>query len=131
MAETSSRIVGFCCNYTGRVDEGILRDTGLASEGVTIEYLPCTGKLEVTAILSALEAGAEAVFVAGCDEGTCHNISGSRMAGKRVGHVKEILGELDMDPSRVEMFYVQRGEIEPVVLAAREMARRVGRLEKA
>ncbi len=125
MTEGHSNIVGFCCNYAGRVSEEVLREAGLMPDGVRIERLPCTGRLEVTTLLDALEAGADAVFVAGCEEGTCHNLSGSHRAHKKVGVAKGILAELDMDPGLVEMFFVPRAETGPLVSAAREMASRV------
>ncbi|MEF3169479.1 MAG: hydrogenase iron-sulfur subunit [Deltaproteobacteria bacterium] len=130
MTEGHSSIVGICCNYAGRVSEEALREAGLLPEGVRIERLPCTGRLEVTTLLDAFEAGAEAVFVAGCEEGTCHNLSGSHRAQKKVGAAKGILGELDMDPGLVEMFFVPRGETGPIVAAAREMASRVAGTKK-
>lgn len=118
-------IVGFCCNYTIDIDAETLKKNGLLDENVKIKKIACSGKLEVNEILDEFTNGAEAVFVAGCKEGTCHNLKGSNSAEKRVGYVKEILSELDMDPQLVEMFYVPRKETEPVLYAIKEMQRRV------
>ncbi|MDA8163089.1 MAG: hydrogenase iron-sulfur subunit [Desulfobacteraceae bacterium] len=126
MSTDSPRVVGFCCNYTVAASSGAFKEAGLLPENVHIKRLPCTGRLEVSAVLDAFTEGADAVFVAGCPLDGCHNLTGSKQAGKRVGHVKVILKELDMDPRRVEMFFVPRGEAGPVVDAAREMARRAG-----
>jgi coenzyme F420-reducing hydrogenase delta subunit len=125
MSDNGPVIVGFCCNYTLSASEEAMKEAGFLPEGVRIERLPCTGRLELTALLDAFVKGADAVFVAGCPEGGCHNISGSRMAAKRVKKAREILKELDMDPGLVEMFFVSRGESGPVVDAAREMVSRV------
>lgn len=130
MAQGHPKIVGFCCNYAGRVSEEALREAGLMPEGVVIERVPCTGRIEVTTLLDAFEAGADAVFVAGCEQGTCHNLSGSHRAQKKVGAAKGILAELDMSPGLVEMFFVPRGETGPLVTAVREMLIRVAEVEK-
>jgi coenzyme F420-reducing hydrogenase delta subunit len=121
-----SRIKGFCCNYTISVDIDTLKREGLVPEGVEIERLPCTGRLEVPHLLDAFTDGADAVFVVGCEQDKCHNLSGSRRAEKRVGYCKKLLQELDMEPGLVEMFFAGRGETEPVVEAARIMAQRAG-----
>ncbi|NDY42526.1 hydrogenase iron-sulfur subunit [Dissulfurirhabdus thermomarina] len=122
------RIQGFCCNYTASVSGEALRDAGLLPTGAVLERLPCTGRLEVPAILAAFEAGAEAVFVAGCRLDQCHNKTGSERAARRVKEAKVLLSELGISPDRLEMFFVGRGENEPVVAAAREMAARAARL---
>ncbi len=115
------QIVGFCCNYTANVESEVLKEAGLLPEQVEIRRLPCTGKLEVNAVLDAFINGASGVFVAGCKIEECHNLSGSQRASKRVGYVKELLKELDIDPARVEMVFVPRGEAEPILEAARNM----------
>ncbi len=118
----SDIILGFCCNYTSSVDEDTLKKAGLVPDGLRIKRLPCTGKLEINTLLDAFEQGAEAVFVAGCQVDKCHNLSGSQRAAKRVGYAKKILEELGIDPARLEMFFVSRGETEPIVEAARHMS---------
>ncbi|MGB9712712.1 MAG: hydrogenase iron-sulfur subunit [Dissulfurimicrobium sp.] len=125
MSDSNPKIVGFCCNYTISVSAEAIKETGLLPDGVQIERVPCTGRLELTSILDAFSAGADAVFVAGCPVDGCHNLNGSRMAAKRVKKAGEILKELDMNPELVGMFFVPRGESGPVVDAAREMIGRV------
>ena len=119
-----SKIKGFCCNYTISVDVDALKKGGLVPEGLEIERLPCTGRLEVPQILDSFTEGADAVFVVGCQMDKCHNLSGSYRASKRVKYAKEILKELDINPELVEMFFAKRGQSEPVVKAARLMESR-------
>ena len=124
------RIAAFCCNYTASVATDTLREAGLIPESLDVKKLPCTGRIEVRALLDAFEQGAEAVFVAGCRADECHNLSGSRRAEKRVGYTKKLLKELGIDPDRIEMFFVHCGETQPVVEAVREMATRISKLEQ-
>ena len=124
------RIVAFCCNYTAGVATDTLRQAGLIPENLQVKKMPCSGRIEVPALLDAFGQGAEAVFVAGCHLDKCHNLSGSKWAAKRVGYTKEILKELGIDPGRIEMFFVRPGETEPIVEAAREMATRISKLEQ-
>ncbi len=124
-------IVGFCCNYTASVPAEVLIEAGLIPESVELRHLPCTGKLEVKAILDAFSEGAKGVFVAGCRVDECHNLSGSQRASKRVAYAKTLLEELDMDPGRVEMVFVPRGEAEPIVEITREMKARISNMSDA
>ncbi len=129
MAEQAGKIIGFCCNYTTQSSAEPLKEAGILPEGVELRRLSCTGKLEVSTILEAFnKEKADLVFVAGCPEEECHNFSGSRRASRRVKYTKQILKELDIDPERVEMFFVARQETEPVVEAAKEMLKRLEKL---
>ncbi len=124
-------IVGFCCNYTATVPAEVLKQAGLVPDSLKIRRLPCTGKLETASIMEALADGAEGVFVAGCRVDECHNLTGSQRASKRVAYAKKMLEELDLDPGRVEMIFVPRGEAEPIVEAAREMKTRISGMDDA
>ena len=124
------KIAAFCCNYTASVATDTLREAGLIPESLDVKKLPCTGRIEVRALLDAFEQGAEAVFVAGCSVDECHNLSGSKRAKKRVGYTKKLLKELDIDPGRIEMFFVHCGETQPIVEAAREMTARISKLKR-
>ena len=72
--------------------------------------VPCTGRVSPNHILRALESGADAVYVAGCLEGTCHFISGNYKAKKRVQYVKNLLSEINLEPERVQMHFMSAAE---------------------
>ncbi len=127
--KANAEIVGFCCNYTVSVEPSVLKERGLVPENIEFKRLPCTGRLEVPAILDAFAEGAKAVFVAGCKIDECHNLSGSKRAAKRVQYARKILEELGLEPERLEMVFVPRGESEPIVEAARELKMRLSTME--
>ena len=123
---SKGKIVAFCCNYVTSVPAEALQEGGLVPDGFEIRRLPCTGKLEVKALLDAFTEGAQAVFVAGCKIDKCHNSSGSYRAAKRVKYAKTILEELSIPPERLEMIFVDRGATGPVVETANAMEERLG-----
>ena len=108
----SPEIQAYCCHYTSQ--QSCSENAGGLSEGgfpstVTINRLPCSGKLQVSTLLAAFENGADGVYVVGCPKDTCHNLMGSKRAAKRVLAVKRALEELGVEPARIEMFHLARG----------------------
>lgn len=102
----------FCCHYTAQQGcaegpEGLKADGFPA--GITINRQVCTGKLQVSTLLKAFEAGADGVYVVGCQPDKCHNLMGSQRAAKRVAAVKKALVELGAEAERIEMFHLARG----------------------
>ena len=104
-------IQAFCCHYTSQQtcseDGGGLKEDGFPAN-VTINRLPCSGKLQVSSLLQAFENGADGVYVVGCPVDTCHNVKGSQRAAKKVLAVKKALEELGVEPERIEMFHLER-----------------------
>jgi len=97
-------IVAFCCHYCAYAAAdlaGALRLQYPAS--VRIVKIPCSGNVEITQILEALEAGADGVMVAGCMEGDCHYQTGNFKARQRVERVHCLLKEIGLEPERVRM----------------------------
>lgn len=92
---------------------------------VRIISVPCSGRVDVIHILKALEEGADGVYVAGCMEGECHFVNGNIRAKRRVDAVKRILGEIGMEPERVEMYNVSASDGAGFVRIAREMTERI------
>lgn len=124
-------IQAFCCHYTSQQSctEG---SGGLPEEGfpanVTINRLPCSGKLQVSTLLKAFENGADGVYVVGCPKDQCHNVMGSQRAAKRVLAVKKALEELAVEPARVEMFHLERGLHPEFISVAKRMDEQITEL---
>jgi coenzyme F420-reducing hydrogenase delta subunit len=71
---------------------------------IKIIQVPCTGRVDIVHLLSALEDGADGVYVAGCLEGECHYLEGNYKAKRKVAFVKKVLTELGIEPERVAMY---------------------------
>jgi F420-non-reducing hydrogenase iron-sulfur subunit len=98
-------VIVFACHYCAYAAADLAGSMRLQyPTTIRIIKLPCTGKLEVIHVLKALEAGADGVYAAGCMEGECHYLKGNLWARKRIDYVKTLLGELGLEPERVEMY---------------------------
>jgi F420-non-reducing hydrogenase iron-sulfur subunit len=104
-AEREPEIIVFACHYCAYAAADLAGSMRLQyPTTIRIIKLPCTGKLEVIHVLKALEAGADGVYAAGCMEGECHYLKGNLWARRRIDYVKKLLGELGLEPERVEMY---------------------------
>ncbi len=123
------RIVAFCCHYCAFAAADLAGSMRLQyPPNVRIVKLPCTGKVDTQLILKAFEDGADGIFVAGCLEGDCHYQKGNLRAKKRVAYVKRLLGEVGIQPERVEMFNLSSAMGGKFAEIATEMTERVRKL---
>ncbi len=72
--------------------------------------LPCSSMVKDVFLLRAFEAGADAVIVMVCPEGTCRYIEGNIRAKKRVGWTKKLLDEIGLDGERLSLFNIASGD---------------------
>lgn len=91
---------------------------------VRIVKYPCTGRISIVHILKAFEAGADAVFVGGCEVGSCHFVEGNLRATERVAYTKKLLAETGLGGDRLEMFYIGASDPHGFVRAVNEMTDR-------
>ncbi|MFC1539570.1 hydrogenase iron-sulfur subunit [Candidatus Latescibacterota bacterium] len=100
-------IIAFCCHYcafTAADLAGTMRQQ--YPTNVRIVRLPCTGKVDIGMMLHAFVSGADGVMVAGCEDGSCHFMSGNLRAIKRVTKAKKLLEETGVNPERLDMFHI-------------------------
>ena len=95
---------------------------------IKILMMPCTGRVDILHLLKAFEAGADAVFVAGCLEGECHYLRGNIQAKKRVNKVKLDFAQMGFEPERLEMFNLSSSEGPRFAAIAKEMVERAYKL---
>jgi len=120
------QIVGFCCKYCAYAAADLAGSMRLSyPSSIKIIQVPCTGRIDVIHVLRALEEGADGVMIAGCLEGECHFLSGNLQARTRVNRVKALLGKINMDPDRVEMFNLSSAMGPRFAEIAQEMAERI------
>jgi F420-non-reducing hydrogenase iron-sulfur subunit len=129
MAEHEPLIIAFCCHYCAYAAADLAGSMRLQyPTNVRVLKLPCTGKLEVNYLLTAFERGVDGVIVAGCLEGGCHFLEGNLRARRRVERAREILGEIGLEPERVEMFNLSSAEGPRFAQIVTEMSRRLAKL---
>jgi len=127
--ENKPVIVAFCCHYCAYAAADLAGTMRLQyPDSVRILRLPCTGKIEVNYLLAAVERGADGVIVAGCLEGGCHYQVGNLRARRRVERAKQILGEIGIEPERIEMFNLSSAEGARFAAIVEEMNERIARL---
>ncbi len=130
VGEFEPRIVAFCCHYCAFAAADLAGSMRLQyPPAVRIVKLPCTGRVDVIHMLKAFEAGADAVFIAGCLEGECHYLKGNLRAKKRVAYARKLLAEAGVEPERLEMFNLSSamgGRFAEIVGEMTERARKLG-----
>ena len=129
MAEHEPLIIAFCCHYCAYAAADLAGSMRLQyPTNVRVLKLPCTGKIEVNYLLTAFEKGVDGVIVAGCLEGGCHYLEGNLRARRRVERTREILGEIGLEPERVEMFNLSSAEGPRFAQIVNEMSARLAKL---
>ncbi len=104
-------ILAFCCHYCAYAAADLAGSMRLDyPHNVRVLRLPCTGKIEIDYILAAFERGVDGVIVAGCLEGGCHFLEGNLRARKRVQRARQLLGEIGLEPERLEMYNLSSAE---------------------
>jgi len=98
------------------------------SPNVRIVKLECTGRVDIVHLLKAFEDGADAVFVAGCEEGSCHFLEGNLRAKQKVAIAKRMLKEIGLEPERLEMFHISASNAPLFAAASNEMTERARKL---
>jgi F420-non-reducing hydrogenase iron-sulfur subunit len=123
------KVVAFCCHYCAYSAADLAGSMRLEySPNVRIVKLMCTGKVDTLHLLKAFEDGADAVYVAGCEEGSCHFQEGNLRAKMKVAQAKKLLKEVGMEPERLEMFHIAASNSVLFAKAADEMTERARKL---
>ena len=94
----------YCQHQTDRIAQILGNLRTLAGLRIRKVALPCSGKLEVSFLLKALENGANGVALFGCPEGECHYLVGSTRAKNRVQYARRILSEVGLEEERIRRF---------------------------
>jgi len=123
------KVVAFCCNFCAYSAADLAGSMRLEyAPNVRIIRLMCTGKVDTVHLLKAFEDGADAVFVAGCEEGDCHFLEGNLRAKRRVAQAKRMLKEIGIEPERLEMVHAGASDAPAFVGAVNEMTERARKL---
>lgn len=123
-------VVAFCCHYCAYTAADLAGSMRLEyAPNVRIVKIMCTGKVDTILLLKAFEDGADAVYVAGCEEGSCHFLEGNIRAKKKVEQAKKLLVEVGIEPERLAMYHISASNSTLFAKAANEMtevARKLG-----
>lgn len=119
--------VVFCCSYGAFAERDFINYLNNGKpQNLAIVRVPCVGKVEVEKMLEAFDLGAEAVFVAGCEqEEECTYHDAAKWAGKRAGRAQEILAELGLAKERIEYLNLTRDEVKNFAPVAEQFLTKV------
>jgi F420-non-reducing hydrogenase iron-sulfur subunit len=119
------KVIAFCCHYCAYSAADLCGSMRLEySPNVRIVRVLCTGKIDTLHLLKAFEDGADAVYVAGCEEGSCHFQEGNLWAKKKVAQARKLLKETGIEPERLEFYNISASNSVLFAKAADEMTQR-------
>lgn len=105
------KIIAFCCNwcsYAGADAAGTARLQ--VKPHFRIIRTMCSSRIDPELILEALKKGAWGVLIAGCHPGDCHYVSGNYKTQRRIALLRNLMGELGIEPKRVRLEWISANE---------------------
>ena len=105
------KIVAFLCNWCSYLGADLAGTSRVKyPSNVRSIRVMCSGRVEPTFILKALQAGADGVSVFGCHPGECHYQTGNYYARRRMAITKKFLEYMGVEPQRVQVGWVSASE---------------------
>ena len=124
-------IVYVCANCTPG-DGRLPRQWSQGGLRVAVREVPCGGKMDSQYLLHAFEGGGAGLCVVTCPKGECRLGQGNYRAEVRLGTVRRLLGEIGIEPERVELLRWAAGDpFEPFERAVRASVGRICVLGKS
>jgi F420-non-reducing hydrogenase iron-sulfur subunit len=126
MERFEPKIVGFLCNwcsYTGADLAGTARIK--YAPNIRVIRVMCSGRVDPTFVLKALEQGADGVLIAGCHPGDCHYQEGNYKALRRFLLLKRLLKDFNVEDDRVRLEWVSASEGERFAEIVNDMTEKV------
>lgn len=123
------KIVGFLCNwcsYAGADLAGISRLK--CAPNVYIIRTMCSGGVNPSFVLKALEAGADGVLICGCHLGDCHYRDGNYKALRRITLLTRMLEQFGIEQQRVQLHWVCASCADDFVNAVNKMTTEIKEL---
>jgi F420-non-reducing hydrogenase iron-sulfur subunit len=96
-----------------------------SAPNLRIVRLMCSGRVDPSFILRALQLGADGVLVLGCHPGDCHYQEGNYKALRRVLLLKRILRAFGVDERRLRLEWVSAAEGEKFAKVSNEFTEEV------
>ena len=94
-------IVVYSCNWNGADFEKVNTSKYKNTNFIFIQTM-CTGRIESTFILRAIEEGADGVLVVGCSADECHYEFGAKRFAETYAKVQQLAHMLGYDKNRIE-----------------------------
>lgn len=122
-------ILAFCCNwcsYAGADLAGVSRMQ--YPHNVKIIRVMCSGRVEPSFVIDAIEKGVDGVLVAGCHIGDCHYVSGNQKAEKRANMITELLDVLGVGSDRFRLEWISASEASKFAQTMNEFTEHIAQL---
>lgn len=88
----------------------------------------CTGRIDISFILDALNQGADGVLISGCHPGDCHYTSGNLKMRGRFALLKQLVEDAGIDPDRIHLQWASAAEGDVFTKGITEMVERVKKI---
>ncbi len=118
----------FCnwCTYTGADQAGTSRMQRPAN--LRVMRVMCSGRVEPTWIIEALQRGADGVLIGACHIGDCHYVNGNHKTVRRMPVVIEYLKQIGFNPERVKLRHISASEGAELTEVVQEFVKDLKRL---
>jgi len=128
-SEFEPKIIAFLCNwcsYAGADLAGISRIQ--YPPNVRVIRVMCSGRIDPTFVVKALNDGADGVLIGGCHPGDCHYLEGNYKAMRRYQLLMKLLEQFGVEKGRVRLAWISAGEGDRFAQVVKEITETVRKL---
>ena len=120
------RIVAFLCNWCTYLAADLAGTSRMKyAPNVRVVRVMCSGRVDPQFVLDAFAHGADGVLIGGCHPGDCHYQEGNYKALRRYRLLKQMLGQIGIEPDRLRLEWISASEAERFRWVMNDMVERV------
>lgn len=105
------RVAVLCCNWCTYAGADLAGTSRMKyAPNVRLVRVMCSGRVDPTFVIRALQDGADGVLIAGCHPGDCHYINGNLKTMRRFPVLRRMLEQFGVEPARVRLEWISASE---------------------
>lgn len=119
-------ILGMGCSYSVAVSETDLKSVSPDMENIRFITLPCAGMIHRSWIEHAFNAGADGVFVLGCQMNDCQYRFGNKWIDERFSYERSPRLNRSVDKSKIRVFWLAQAQKKELLKGLRDFEKELG-----